>query len=103
MTGETIDQQRRAGQAAVASPIGVLPVGWLDEPAWTGPDPQVNLLAADLAGLPPIAVYYGTDELLASEAAELARRAKAAGNDVIVGRSKRVSTPSSSVQAGCLK
>ena len=28
----------------------------------------MNLLAADLAGLPPIAVYYGDDELLACEA-----------------------------------
>ena len=31
-------------------------------------EPRVNLLAADLSGLPPIAVFYGTDELLAGEA-----------------------------------
>jgi epsilon-lactone hydrolase len=47
-------------------------------------DPRVSLLAADLSGLPPIAVFYGTDELLAGEAAEFARRAQAAGNDVLV-------------------
>jgi epsilon-lactone hydrolase len=29
-------------------------------------------------------VFYGTDELLAGEAAELGRRAQAAGNDVLV-------------------
>jgi monoterpene epsilon-lactone hydrolase len=47
-------------------------------------DPRVNLLEADLSDLPPIAVYYGTDELLAGEAFEFARRAKAAGNDLIL-------------------
>ncbi len=47
-------------------------------------DPRVNLLAADLSGLPPIAVFYGTGELLAGAAAELGRRAQAAGNDVLV-------------------
>jgi len=47
-------------------------------------DPRVNLLEADLAGLPPIAVYHGTDELLAREAVEFASRAAAAGNDIVV-------------------
>ena len=57
---------------------------WLDGTGVDGHDPRVNLLAADLAGLPPIAVYYGTDELLAGEAAQLARRAQTAGNDVLL-------------------
>ena len=57
---------------------------WLDGTGVGWQDPRVNLLAADLSGLPPIAVYYGTDELLAGEAAELGRRAQAAGNDVFV-------------------
>jgi monoterpene epsilon-lactone hydrolase len=47
-------------------------------------DPQVNLLNSDLSGLPPIAVYYGEDELLASEDAEFGRRAEGAGNEVTV-------------------
>jgi len=47
-------------------------------------DPRVNLLAADLSGLPPIAVFWGTDELLAGEAAQFASRIQAAGNDVLV-------------------
>jgi epsilon-lactone hydrolase len=42
----------------------------------------VNRLSADLAGLPPIAVYDGTDELFAGEAIEFADRAKAAGNEI---------------------
>jgi epsilon-lactone hydrolase len=41
----------------------------------------VNLLKADLRDLPPIAVFYGTDELLSDEAVQFALRAKAAGND----------------------
>jgi monoterpene epsilon-lactone hydrolase len=42
----------------------------------------VNLLYADLAGLPPINIYYGADELLVGEAIEFADRAKAASLDV---------------------
>ena len=57
---------------------------WLDGTGVDWTDPQVNLLTADLSGLPPIAVFYGEDELLASDAFEFGLRAKAAGNDVIV-------------------
>jgi epsilon-lactone hydrolase len=57
---------------------------WLDGTGVDWQDPRVNLLAADLSGLPPIAVFYGTDELLAGDAAELGRRAEAAGVDVLV-------------------
>jgi acetyl esterase/lipase len=52
-------------------------------PAWRAyDDPRVNLLYADLAGLPPINIYYGADELLVGEALEFADRAKAASLDV---------------------
>ncbi|MCV7408905.1 alpha/beta hydrolase [Mycobacterium florentinum] len=54
---------------------------WLDKTGIHWHDPRVNLLEADLRGLPPIAIFYGTDELLADEAVRLALRAKAAGND----------------------
>jgi acetyl esterase/lipase len=54
---------------------------WLDGTCVHWHDPRVNLLRADLRGLPPIAVFYGTDELLAEEAVLLALGAKAAGND----------------------
>ncbi len=50
--------------------------------AWS--DPRVNLLHADLTGLPPIQVYYGDFELLAGEAIEFAKRARDAGVDVSV-------------------
>jgi monoterpene epsilon-lactone hydrolase len=48
--------------------------------AWN--DPRVNLLYADLTGLPPIMVYYGAHEMLAGEAVEFAKRANDAGIDV---------------------
>jgi monoterpene epsilon-lactone hydrolase len=54
---------------------------WLDGTGVDWHDPRVNLLEADLRGLPPIAVFYGTDELLVDEAVQLALRAKAVGND----------------------
>ena len=57
---------------------------WLDETGVEWNDARINLLAADLSGLPPTAIYYGADELLAGEATELAQRAQAAGNDVVL-------------------
>jgi monoterpene epsilon-lactone hydrolase len=48
--------------------------------AWN--DPRVNLLYADLTGLPPIMVYYGAHEMLAGAAVEFAKRANDAGIDV---------------------
>jgi monoterpene epsilon-lactone hydrolase len=55
---------------------------WLDGTGVEWTDPRVNLLEADLRGLPPIAVLYGTHEILAGEAAEFAVRAKDAANDL---------------------
>jgi acetyl esterase/lipase len=57
---------------------------WLDgtDVEWT--DPQVNLLEATLSDLPPIAVYYGEHELLASDAIAFSARAKKAGNAITV-------------------
>lgn len=55
---------------------------WLDDTGTDWSDPRVNLLTADLSGLPPTAIYYGENELLAGEATELAHRAQTAGNDV---------------------
>ena len=54
---------------------------WLDGTGVHWTDPRVNLLEADLSGLPPIAVFYGTDELLADEAVHFALLSEAAGND----------------------
>ncbi|WP_205696497.1 alpha/beta hydrolase [Conexibacter sp. SYSU D00693] len=42
-------------------------------------DPLVSPLRADLAGLPPMVVHSGADDLLVNDAAELERRARTAG------------------------
>jgi acetyl esterase/lipase len=55
---------------------------WLGGTDTAYDDPRVNLLYADLSGLPPINIYYGAYELLAGEVAEFADRAKAAALDV---------------------
>jgi acetyl esterase/lipase len=55
---------------------------WLGGTGTAFSDPRVNLMYADLAGLPPISIYYGEHELLAGEVIEFADRARAASLDV---------------------
>jgi acetyl esterase/lipase len=42
-------------------------------------DPDLAPLDADLAGLPPMVVHVGSEEILLDDAVRLARRARAAG------------------------
>jgi acetyl esterase/lipase len=53
---------------------------YADPPAWT--DGLVSPLHAEHAGLPPLLIQAGTDELLAPDAELLAASASAAGADV---------------------
>ncbi len=55
---------------------------WLAGTGVTRDDPRVNMLYADLTGLPPTMVYYGDAEMLVGEAIEFAQRAKDAGVEV---------------------
>ena len=55
---------------------------WIDGTGVATNDPRVNMLYADLSGLPPIMVYHGAYEILAGEAIDFATRAKDAGADV---------------------
>ena len=55
---------------------------WIGGTGVAANDPRVNMLYADLSGLPPIMVYYGAYETLAGEAIDFAKRAKDAGADV---------------------
>src|ERR1700722_9131407 len=84
LTNETITSNADRDKLLSRPLLELFRSAWLDGTGMDWQDPRVNLLAADLSGLPPIAVFYGTDELLAGEAAELGRRAQAAGNDVLV-------------------
>ena len=55
---------------------------WLAGTGVRRDDPRVNMLYADLTGLPPTMVYYGEAELLVGEAIAFAQRAKDAGVEV---------------------
>jgi epsilon-lactone hydrolase len=81
LSGGSIDTNADVDMALSRGLLEFFRSAWLDGTGVDWHDPQVNLLEADLRGLPPIAVFYGTDELLADEAVQLARRAKAAGNN----------------------
>jgi acetyl esterase/lipase len=86
LSGESIDGNADRDKLLSRGLLEFFRSCWLDGTGVDWTDPQVNLLAADLSGLPPMAVFYGEDELLASDAIELAHRAKAAGNEVISDR-----------------
>jgi acetyl esterase/lipase len=70
----------------------VLSPAWLDAcaAAYSGSadraDPAISPLLADLAGLPPLLIQAGSDDLLAPDAARLAAAASAAGADVTYTR-----------------
>jgi monoterpene epsilon-lactone hydrolase len=55
---------------------------WIGDTGVARNDPRVNMLYADLTGLPPTMVYYGSHEVLVGDAIEFAKRAKEAGVDV---------------------
>jgi acetyl esterase/lipase len=70
----------------------VLSPAWLEAcvqayaPAPQRAQPMVSPLRGDLAGLPPLLIQCGTDDLLAPDAENLAARAAAAGEDVSYSR-----------------
>jgi epsilon-lactone hydrolase len=84
ITNETITSNAESDKLLSRPLLEFFRSAWLDGTGVSWEDPRVNLLTADLAGLPPIAVYYGTDELLAGESVQLARRAQEAGDQVLV-------------------
>lgn len=84
LTNETIDKNAELDKLLSRPLLEFFRSCWLDGTGVGWSDPRVNLLEADLAGLPPIAVYHGSDELLAGDAAEFAGRAGATGNDVVL-------------------
>jgi acetyl esterase/lipase len=49
-------------------------------------EPLISPLYADLRGLPPLLIQVGTDEILLSDAARVAEKARAAGGDVTLSR-----------------
>jgi acetyl esterase/lipase len=84
LSNPTIDSNADADKLLSRPLLELFRSLWLDDTGVEWNDARVNLLSADLTGLPPTAIYYGADELLAGEAAQLAQRAQAAGNDVLL-------------------
>jgi monoterpene epsilon-lactone hydrolase len=82
----------RRSQPGLVRRDTVLSPAWLDAcaAAYAGPagraDPAISPLLADLAGLPPLLIQAGSDDLLAPDAARLAAAAAAAGVDVTYTR-----------------
>ncbi|MGA3255056.1 MAG: alpha/beta hydrolase [Mycobacterium sp.] len=84
LSNATIDSNADADKLLSRPLLELFRSLWLDDTGVDWNDARINLLVADLSGLPPTAIYFGADELLAGEATELAQRAQAAGNDVLL-------------------
>jgi monoterpene epsilon-lactone hydrolase len=82
MTCETMETKAATDVMVSKEQLGRMRDAWLGGTGVAPNDPRVNLLYADLRGLPPMKIYYGGDEVLAGDAIEFAKRAEAAGVDV---------------------
>jgi epsilon-lactone hydrolase len=86
LSGESIEANADLDKLLTRDVLELFRSCWLDGTGVEFTDPRVNLLSADLSGLPPTGIYYGEYELLASDALALAARAQHAGNDVVLRR-----------------
>jgi len=86
LSGESIEANAGRDKLLTRGLLELFRSCWLDGTGVEFTDPRVHLLGADLSGLPPVAVYYGEYELLASDAVAFSRKAKEAGNDIVVRR-----------------
>ncbi len=82
MTSETMESKAETDVMVSKEQLGRMRDAWLTGTGVSPRDPRVNLFYADVAGLPPMRIYYGGDEVLAGDAIEFTKRAKAAGLDV---------------------
>ncbi len=82
MMNETWESNAATDALLTRQAVELFREAWIGGTGLATTDPRVNLLYADLTGLPPIMVYYGAHEVLVGEAIEFAKRAKDAGVDV---------------------
>jgi acetyl esterase/lipase len=82
MKNETLESNAETDALLSRPLVELFREAWIGGTGVGRNDPRVNLLYADLTGLPPIMVYYGAHEVLVGEAIEFAKRAKDAGVDV---------------------
>ena len=74
MQNETIDTNAATDVALSRATLELFRASWLQDPELSHADPKINLLTADLTGLPPTGLYYGEYEVLAGEDAQFGRR-----------------------------
>jgi monoterpene epsilon-lactone hydrolase len=84
MRNETLESNAETDALLSRPALEMFRESWIGDTGVARNDPRVNMLHADLSGLPPIMVYYGAYEMLAGEAIEFAKRAKDSGVDVTV-------------------
>jgi epsilon-lactone hydrolase len=84
MKNETLESNAATDLLLTKQTVEMFRESWIGDTGVARNDPRVNMLRADLSGLPPIMVYYGAYEMLAGEAIEFAKRAKDSGVDVTV-------------------
>ena len=82
MRCETMETKAGTDVMVSKEQLGRMRDAWLAGTGVAANDPRVNLLYADLRGLPPMKIYYGDDEVLAGDAIAFAKLAEAAGVDV---------------------
>jgi monoterpene epsilon-lactone hydrolase len=84
MKNETLESNAATDALISRRALEMFRESWIGDTGVARDDPRVNMLYADLSGLPPIMVYYGAYEMLAGEAIEFAKRAKDSGVDITV-------------------
>jgi acetyl esterase/lipase len=82
MKNETLESNAETDALLTRGLLEKFRESWIGGTGVARNDPLVNMLYADLSGLPPIMVYYGAYEMLVGEAIEFAKRAKDVGVDV---------------------
>jgi monoterpene epsilon-lactone hydrolase len=82
MKNETLESNAETDALLTRQALEMFRESWIGGTGVAKNDPRVNMLYADLTGLPPIKVYYGAYEMLVGEAIEFAKRAKDAGVDL---------------------
>jgi epsilon-lactone hydrolase len=79
MRNETLDSNADTDALLSRPVLEMFRDAWIGGTGVARNDPRINMLYADLSGLPPTMVYYGAHEMLAGEAIEFAKRAKDSG------------------------
>jgi monoterpene epsilon-lactone hydrolase len=82
MKNETLESNAETDALLSRRLLEMFRESWIGGTGVARNDPRVNMLYADLSGLPPIMVYYGAHDMLAGEAIEFAKRAKDSGVDI---------------------